>query len=131
MRHRSLSDVLQSVSDALFPADMGHARIEVASRDVYGDTPLHVVVWRNDEYAAKLLLEAGADPNAIGDIGETPLHVAVRARSIGLVRLLLSSGANPNIRCEFGDSASERADAIGGELAREFRRALKEVARAR
>jgi uncharacterized protein len=115
----------------LFPADLGLARVEVASRDVDGDTPLHVVVWRNDEYAAKLLLEAGAEPNAVGDIGATPLHVAVRARSTGLVRLLLLSGADPNIRCEFGDSAFERADAIGGELAREFRRALKEAARAR
>lgn len=125
----TLHDVLQSVSATLFPADKGNARVEVSSRDEDGDTPLHVVVWRKDEVATRLLLDAGADPNAIGDIGETPLHVAVRAREIEITRLLLLGGANPNLRCQFGDSPAERAEAIGGALAQAFRSAASDAGR--
>lgn len=131
MDSRTLDQVLHSVSETLFPAEMGKAPVEVASRDVDGDTPLHVVVWRKDERATRMLLEAGADPNAIGDIGETPLHVAVRARSVAIMRMLLLAGGDPKLRCEFGDSPAERAEAIGGEVAREFSRAFQEASRSR
>jgi hypothetical protein len=45
---RSLAQVLQSTSDVLFPAELGHAVVELGSRDVDGDTSLHVLVWRSD-----------------------------------------------------------------------------------
>ena len=122
---RTLDEILRSTSETLFPAELGNAPVGITSRDCGGDTPLHVVVWRNDESATQQLLEAGADPNAVGDIGETPLHVAVRARSMAIARLLLLSGADPDIRCEFGDSPAERAEAIGGAFAREFSQAAK------
>jgi len=75
---RSLAEVLQSTSDVLFPDEMGERVVAVDSRDVCGDTPLHVMTWRSDRHAVKLLIEAGADIDAIGDMSETPLHIATR-----------------------------------------------------
>jgi uncharacterized protein len=70
-----LEEVLMSTSDVLFPAELGERRVEVSSRDVDGDTPLHVMAWRDDVVGAEILLAAGADVDAVGDMGTTPLHV--------------------------------------------------------
>ena len=76
----SLEEILASTSDTLFPAELGEAPVAIDSADCDGDTPLHVMVWRKDRYAVDLLIEAGANVNAVGDMSETPLHVAVGQR---------------------------------------------------
>ncbi|XP_014673039.1 PREDICTED: putative ankyrin repeat protein RF_0381, partial [Priapulus caudatus] len=52
-------------------------------------------------YIMHLLLEAGADPNAVNSRnGETSLHILLRSRHSGrldIVRLLLKAGADPNV----------------------------------
>src|SRR2546430_1798051 len=95
---RSLAEVLSSVSDVLFPAELGEHPVEVNSRGAGGDTPLHVLAWPSETSGAELLIAAGADVNAIGDMGETPLHVAVRMQNRDLVAALLRAGADPFIR---------------------------------
>jgi ankyrin repeat protein len=48
--------------------------------------------------AVKLLIEKGADVNAVNQFGFTPLHVAISNRLSGIVRVLLKAGADPLIK---------------------------------
>lgn len=117
---RSLQDILWSVSDVLFPADIGKREVFLDSRDSSGDTPLHVMLWRNDLPAVGVLVDAGANVNAVGDMGETPMHVAVSKLNASAIKLLLGAGADPHVRSEFGDTAYEQAKEIGGAMAAAF-----------
>ena len=112
----ALDDLLQSTASTLFPEAPG-TPVAIDSHAADGDTPLHVLVWRGDVDGMRLLLAAGADVDARGDLQETPLHVAVRRRQADAVALLLQAGANPDVPCVFGDSARERALRHGGECA--------------
>lgn len=114
---RTLTEVLQSVSDVLFPDRLGQATVRPDSRDADGDTPLHVLVRRGDHHGVKLLIAAGADVNAAGDMGEIPLHAAVAGGDVAMVTALLAVGADPDRRSEFGETARERAARRGGDLA--------------
>lgn len=118
---RTIDEILQSTSDSLFPADLGRRRVEIDSRDCEGDTPLHVLLWRGDFSGAKALLEAGADPNAVGDMGETPLHVAVRQGTPNIVGALLAAGADADIRSESGDTPRTLAAGKKSAIARLFK----------
>ena len=118
---RTLKEILQSTSDTLFPAELNEKEVFIDSCDCDGDTPLHVMLWRKDSAGALILLEAGANPNAVGDMGVTPLHVAVLQGMPKAVEALLSAGANPSIRSAFGKTAKEEATALGGGIAKAFR----------
>jgi len=113
---RSLHEVLQSVSDVLFPAELGDAPVSLDSRDVDGDTPLHVLAWRSDTEGALLLIAAGANVNAVGDMGTTPLHVAIAQGNRRLARALIEAGARSDIRSEFGTTPAEEAAVKGMDL---------------
>ena len=115
-QRRSLEEILQSTSDVIFPAELGERLVAIDSCDACGDTPLHVMVWRSDRYAVKLLLESGADVNAIGDMSETPLHVAIRRGDLEVAETLLSGGAKLDLRSEFNQTAMEVAASKGGEM---------------
>jgi ankyrin repeat protein len=117
---RTLTDVLQSTADVLFPGEPGR-EVALDSRDADGDTPLHVLLWREDVDGARQLVAAGAAVDAVGDLGETPLHVAVRRGMADAVEFLLLRGADPDIACVFGDTARERALRHGGPCADLFR----------
>lgn len=120
-KHRAtLEEILASTSDVLFPAEMGEKIVSISSSDCNGDTPLHVMAWRNDIYAVKRLLNAKANPNAIGDMGETPLHVAISQESPEIIQALLQAGAKTNIRSEFNETAKEKAIRKGGAIAKLF-----------
>ena len=99
---------VETVSDGL-REDRGLARVV----DERGRTALHLCAWTNGERdgrdvaaslrVAKVLLKAGADPNAVHDIPDeggsfkaTPLWYAVAwGRNPQLARLLLDGGASP------------------------------------
>jgi len=58
--------------------------------------PLDVVA-RHNEAAARLLIEAGANPNPVHrSWAESPLYAAIGAGNYDTAVLLLNSGANPN-----------------------------------
>ena len=116
----SVEDVLASTSDVLFPASIGEQRVTVLSRASDGDTPLHVIVWRNDVKAARLLLSAGADVNAKGDMAVTPLHVAVSRGNVAMAELLLGAGARADLVSEIGGTARDEALRHGGAIADVF-----------
>jgi ankyrin repeat protein len=111
-----LAKVLASASNVLFP-DKLDTKVQVDSAGPCGDTPLHVMVWREDTEAVNLLIEAGADVNAVGEMGETPLHVAVRKGHTEIVKALVNAGASRSVRSEFGETAAEKAAKLGGGVA--------------
>jgi ankyrin repeat protein len=67
------------------------------------------MIWREDVEAVRVLLTAGADPNAIGDMSETPLHVACRVANPAIVEALLAAGARTDLRGEFDVTPAEIA----------------------
>lgn len=116
----SKETILDSCSDALFPAELGRATVTVHSKGCDGDTALHVMLRRKNTYAALLLIEAGADVNAVGDMSETPLHIAVKKQDVVAVKALISAGANLSLVSEFGHSPMNIAKEQGGEILRLF-----------
>lgn len=109
-KHRqSLAEVLASCSDTLFPDGLGQTEVTVHSRDADGDTALHVLLWRGNDHGVRLLIDAGADVNAVGDMGETPLHIAIRQGNVAAVETLLRAGAKTGYRSEFGQTPHDMA----------------------
>ncbi len=115
-KRASLEECLQTVSDVLFPPELGKKIVTLNSQDVDGDTPLHVFASRKDRYAVKLCIDAGANIDAVGDMGETPLHIAIARGSEGIVELLLEAGAKTSIRSEFNETALEKAQKKSGPI---------------
>ena len=69
----------------------------ISARDTDGSTPLHCATWKGQDKAAELLVEAGADVNAINQNehwGTTPLHAAAPANQAKIAQLLLDHGAD-------------------------------------
>jgi uncharacterized protein len=87
--------------------------VDICSTDVDGDTPLHVLLWRKDTVGSLLLIQHGANVNAIGDMGETPLHVAIRQENIKAIQAMLAVGARTDIVSEFGQSPRSLAKEKG------------------
>ena len=65
------------------------------------DRPLHLVARRGNTTCLKLLLDAGADPNALGDMSLNPLHAAVRGGHLECAKVLLEAGARTDAVDEF------------------------------
>jgi uncharacterized protein len=62
-----------------------------------GMTALHWVALRNDAELGKILLRAGANPDAATRLGGyTPLLLASRQGNVAMVAAALAGGANPN-----------------------------------
>lgn len=63
-----------------------------------GFRPLHLASFFGRKAAVRLLLERGADPNAITEnvTGATALHTAAAAGHVGVAALLIRCGANVN-----------------------------------
>jgi uncharacterized protein len=72
--------------------------VDVNAASKGGSTAL-MFAARGDLEAARILLKAGANPNAaIPDWGGTPLIIAATMGRTGVVELLLDNGADPNLR---------------------------------
>jgi ankyrin repeat protein len=83
-----------------------------------GFTALHLAVFAEQEEAARVLIEHGADLDACstGAIARVPpLGTAAFVRSVPLARLLLDAGADVDARGEGGFTALHAAAAHGDE----------------
>lgn len=87
-----LEIVKEKAAGALFPLQEFPA-LGLCDRGPEGDTLLHVACIWGDIRAVRLLLGAGAEINAAGDMKMTPLHIAVGGRFLDVVHFLLSAGA--------------------------------------
>jgi ankyrin repeat protein len=79
-----------------------------------------------DRHAARILLEAGADIDAKGDMGCTPLYFAVMGGHVQVAELLVRRGADPDAQSEFSFSprslAAHKADKAMTGLFRHYRK---------
>jgi len=76
-----------------------------------GYTALQSAASDGDIDAARLLLEAGADVNAVHTrYGYTPLAVAVLNGHAEIVRMLLRAGADPSVKIKDGTAILEIAE---------------------
>jgi ankyrin repeat protein len=62
---------------------------------------------RDPADAVKVLLEAGANPNAVNPRGDTALHIAAHDGRLGPLRELVAGGADVNARNSAGQTALE------------------------
>jgi ankyrin repeat protein len=96
----------------------------VRARNRRGAEPLHAAVvgspnsdaWNPPAQAATiaLLIDAGADPNAVDMDGVTPLHRAVRTRCAAAVAALLAAGADAARRNKAGSTPLRLAELTTG-----------------
>ena len=86
-------------------------------RSPHGETPLHVAGIKGDLDTIRILLKAGADPNARTAGGQylkmTPLAWYVYGNHLEGVNALLDAGADVNARNSKGETALDMAIGVG------------------
>jgi ankyrin repeat protein len=80
-----------------------------------GFTPLHLAAYFGQEAMAQMLLDRGADPNAVSRNPMTlrPLHSAAASAALAIVKLLLDRGAEVNAKQHGGWTALHAACSSG------------------
>jgi uncharacterized protein len=81
----------------------------VQTRNVFGDSPLHVVASWGDAEGVRALLTAGAEVDALGERGRTPLFSAVGAGRDAVVKVLLAAGASTSVQDDDGRTPADLA----------------------
>lgn len=87
-----------------------HPNLELARHETLSFTPLAAAAWDGRTEYAKLLLDAGANPNVRDEDGWTPLLRATYNRApIRLIALLLDHGARVDARNNGGNASLSHA----------------------
>lgn len=90
------TEVMQAVLDTGIEPDADVGSPIPGSKDEESDNPLHVASEFGEMGAVRVLLDAGADVNALGRSEETPLHRAAAEGHVNIVEALIESGADVN-----------------------------------
>lgn len=110
----SLSNVLRECEKTA--SWYGLSITSLDQKNYLDDTPLHTVCTWGDVNAAKTLLDAGANVNALGDLEGVPLFNAIIGRNVEVVRLLLERGADTKIANSLDWTPLRYAEAIGAPM---------------
>jgi hypothetical protein len=115
LKHGPVLDVFEAAEvgdlrrmSELLDANPALAHARTSSRDLMGgaNTPLHRACWQDQAGAAHLLLDRGADIEAVdGDHGATPLIYCAWRANFETARLLLDRGANLEGTNKYGETA--------------------------
>ncbi|KDO20170.1 TKL protein kinase [Saprolegnia parasitica CBS 223.65] len=81
----------------------------VNAAQIFGHTPLHLAIKKNNKEALDVLLRANANVNAVTNKKNTPLHYATKSRLDAVVALLIAHGADVNGRNNDNESALQVA----------------------
>lgn len=95
------------------PEYSGMGCVDIESRSLFGDSPIHIAATRGDINEIELLLKCGANINSKGEHGYTALHDAIEQGHKEAVIYLLKYGANPEILNDDGFSAAGLANLLG------------------
>ena len=77
-------------------------------RNQHGETPIFQAVAMGMANIVELLINAGADVNAVDDLGGTPIFYAATIRLADIVELLINAGADVNAVNEMGITPIEQ-----------------------
>jgi ankyrin repeat protein len=100
------------------------ADVSLAARNAQKVTALHAGASRGAAEIVKILLEAGADPNAKQERGFVPLHSAAANGNAAVVELLLKHGAAADAKADDGKTPADLAAEAGHkEVAERLRKA--------
>lgn len=108
-KRETVDEILERLSEHMFPAQMGQAKVTIDSKQADGDGVLHSLLYSKEHYPVVALIEAGADVNAVGDLGYAPLHVSAFRNDADMVETLLAAGANPHVICDVGKTPLQTA----------------------
>jgi ankyrin repeat protein len=86
--------------------------VDVDARDARAGTPLHFAVVNGALDVARLLVDAGANLNAVDVDGNAPLHDAVVRNREDAVRLLVERGASRALRNNQGQTPADLAESF-------------------
>jgi ankyrin repeat protein len=89
------------------------AQVNVTARNTMKVAPVHAAAASHRPEIIRMLLDAGADPNARQQEDFTPLHEAAASGQLELARLLLERGADVNLRSANGKTALTHAREAG------------------
>jgi ankyrin repeat protein len=106
-----LVNALDAMAIGINPKDF-----TVHTQNSMGDTPLQYAVAWGDIRAVRLLVEAGAEIDTIGEMDCTPLYHAVLFGWCDIAEYLIQRGANLEIKSEFGDTPRELAQSKGFKI---------------
>lgn len=95
------------------------AEVDAFGRGWMTGTALHSAVSRLQSDVARILLEAGGNPNVRQSAGWTPLHAAAMNGDLASAELLLSAGADPTATNDEGRSVADLAGESGDEPTKE------------
>lgn len=116
-RDNSQSTVEKWVANPLFDAERTNDGVwsDSENRALHNVTPLHIACKYWGDKTVKLLLEAGADPNAKGSTGATPLMFCAFFDNIKAMKLLIQHGVDLNAVNDDGFTALTTA-AVDGRI---------------
>ena len=101
------------------------ADVNAPSANMMKVAPLHSAAAVSNFDLCKLLLERGANPNAVQQGGYTPLHAAAQNGRNDIAKLLLEYWADKSLLTDKGESAVDLATGKGhketAELIREYK----------